>query len=152
MTAKSGDKLDLGAISGPSTPPPSDPDDLTTDEIRKAKTAAKRPSPSDRHAAAVDRHLDDACGERDHLRQENRRLQSELDRLAPAHQRLEEAFSNSRFTSALSTIFLAVAGILVSAASYYDFLKTQILWAGYGFFACGLSAYLLNLINSRPKR
>ncbi len=68
MSDESDDRPELQAIAGPTIAPSEVPDPLTKKAIKKAKTDANRLRPSDRHAAAVDRHLDDACGERDHLR------------------------------------------------------------------------------------
>jgi hypothetical protein len=152
MTVVPGDDPDLKDISGPAASPPADPDAPTKQALKRATKDAARPSPGDRHAAAVDRHLTDACSERDHLRQENKRLQCELDQLRPAYERLTAEFENTRSASGTSTLFLGVAGILVSAASYNESLKSQVLWIGLGFFVCGVWIYWLSVYNSRPRR
>jgi hypothetical protein len=146
MTVDPGEKPGLQAIAGPSTAPSEIPDPLTKGEIKKAKTAANRVSPSDRHAAAVERHLDDACGERDHLRQENRRLQSEIDRLGPKYAGLKEAFSFALVGSAASTIFLAIGSALVSAASVWLEHKVPILCGGCAVLACGIATFAASTI------
>jgi hypothetical protein len=80
MSAKPGDNPELGAISGPPTPPSPDPDLATAQAISQADQAA-RPSPTQQIVAAKNQHIADACGERDRLRTENKQLQGELDRL-----------------------------------------------------------------------
>jgi hypothetical protein len=146
VTAKPGDKPDLEAISGPSTAPPSDPDELTEKAIKQAEQSAKRLTHTQLHHAAVNRHLTEACIARDRLEAEKNRLQGELDRLGPEYQRVKERLSNFRSTSNVAALFLVISGILVSAAAYHETFKTMILGIGYGCFACGI---ILTYVNSR---
>jgi hypothetical protein len=78
MTAMSGDKPDLGAISGPLTPPSEVPDEPTKRGMKKAKADASKPTLSQRLDAAVDLHITNVGGERDGLKEDNGRLRAEL--------------------------------------------------------------------------
>jgi hypothetical protein len=140
------DRPELQAMSGPPVSPPVVPDSLTKQEEKQAKKRADRPSPGDRHAAAVDRHLTDACGERDHLRQENKRLQCEIDRLGPKYAALREAFSFALVGSAASTILLTIGSVLVSAASIWLEHKAPILAGGCAALACGIATFAATTI------
>src|SRR5580693_4908779 len=112
MSAKRGEKPNLGAISGFPTVPSDEPDDLTKGEREQAsRDANKGPTPTQLHDAALNKHIDYACLLRDRLDAENKQLQDkldglqgELDRLRPDHARLEEQFSNSRSLGDLSTL------------------------------------------------
>jgi len=148
MTGAPGERPDLQAIAGPSSPPSADPDSLTKKEMSRDKKGAEKLTPTDRIVASFDRHLTDACKERDDLRQENRRLQSQLDQLVPECQRIKEAFSHSLFANLLATIFIAIGSTLVSTASNHPEIKIKVLWGGYGVFACGIVMLLLSTIFS----
>jgi hypothetical protein len=139
---------ELEAMSGPAVSPPVDPDPLTKIEERQAKQRSDRPSPGDRHAAAVDRHLTDACGERDDLRDENKQLQGELnrlrgelDRLHVDHQELKDKHKFSRIGSVLSTVFLFIGPTLVSSASIWPTYAPRLFTGGWAMIACGLVTF-----------
>jgi hypothetical protein len=147
MTAKPGDNPELGAISGPPTPPSPDPDLATAQAISQADQAA-RPSPTQQIVAATNQHIADACGERDRLRTENKQLQGELDRLHGEldrlrvdHQELKDKHNFSRIGSVLSTVFLFIGPTIVSSASIWPAYVAQLFTGGWVMTACGLVTF-----------
>jgi hypothetical protein len=140
MSEDAKERLDLESIRGPSTSPPSDPDSLTGKAIKDARKRAKTASPTDRIESRADRHIEAVCAERDWLKLEYLRVQTELGWLRPAHAREHQKNLNNLFTNALATILLAGGGALVSGAGYFPAYKEQILWGGTGALACGVLA------------
>ena len=148
MTAKSGDKPNLGAISGPSTAPAKEPDDLTKGAIDKAKTDASKPTLSQRLDASVERHIASLCYQLDsttldngRLRDDRDQLRRELDPLRLAHQKLKDTHRFSSIGNALSTILLTISSALISSAGLWPDYKSQIVVAGITMLACGLLVY-----------
>ena len=73
MSDEPGEADDLGKISGPPVSPPTVPDPLTVKALEEAKKGAKKPpTPTEHFHAATNRHLTDACGQRENFRKINK--------------------------------------------------------------------------------
>ena len=144
--------LDLGNIKDPPTPPSSAADPLTAKEIKQAKPRPARPSPSDRHAASVDRHIDDICHERERLDSQNTELHEKIGKLQEQGATLDKELGRMArgrrqrpVCQRLATVTIGVGGLLVSAASYSVY-KTQLLWFGIASFVIGVLILVSNTI------
>lgn len=115
-------------------------DPFTAKELRTQGRLPGRPSPSDRHAASVALHIEDIGRDRDRLRDENRDLRGELDRLRPRHADLREAFGSALASNVFSTVMVGEGGSLISGAGYEwnESWKVGILVAGASSFLWGL--------------
>ena len=111
-----------------------------------------RPSPSDRHAESVERHINDLCQDRDWLRREHCRLQGELDKLRPEYERIREAYGNAIFNNYVSTACIALGGGLISAGGYFPDKKVEILWFGVAALVLGVLLLLVASIRGGLRR
>ena len=136
----------LSGITGPKVVPQTNPDLLTKQEIKKAKKRSDRPSPGDRHAESVERHIDDICRDRERLLTLNESLSKELDDLRPRYAALQESYRASLASSVFATAMVGLGGSLISGAGYAgDGWKVVVLCFGIATFGWG---FLLQIASS----
>lgn len=128
----------LSGITGPNVLPQTDPDKLTKQEIKKAKKQSDRPSPGDRHAESVQRHIDDICRDRERLLISNESFCRELDDLRPRYSSIQESYRASLASSVFATAMVGLGGSLISGAGYAgDGWKVVVLCFGIATFGWG---------------
>jgi hypothetical protein len=128
----------LIGITGPKVIPQTDPDKLTEQEIKKAKKHSDRPSPGDRHAESVQRHIDDISRDRDRLLISNESFCRELDDLRPRYSAIQESYRASLASSVFATAMVGLGGSLISGAGYAgDGWKVVVLCFGIATFGWG---------------
>lgn len=137
-------------IVHPPMSPPTSADPQTQLAIEKQAKPPKGPGAADRHAASVNRHIEDLTAERTRLVQEIadariahadevRSLRSQIDQLSPENARLAEAYAATLAVNILTTVLTGVGASLISAAGYTqtDIAKFSILFLGIGTFIAG---------------
>jgi hypothetical protein len=127
MTVERGETPELEAITGPSASPSADPDPRTKQELKRASKDAKKPQPAERLEIHLRAQITETCQERDRLRSDYAQLQKQLGEALPEIKRMKEASLHVSIANVLATIFIAVGGILVSAASNHPRHTTELL-------------------------
>ena len=160
---------DLDAI----TTPPSlatTADPFTKEEVKQA--GPPKLTPTDRLVESKDRHLADACRERDTLRERCDALNTELrnqlhaarkdfdaEMMAirirlnyevityrPECKRLREAFGWAVVFIVVGTVLVAAGGASISTAGYYPSLGAPLMWGGIGLSLSGVSVLVVTAI------
>ncbi len=122
--------------------------------ITKAIAPAKPPTPTERHAIATERHIEDACKEHDRIAAELAAVQEfhaaamkelrreltlvidsqrkRLDWFVPHYEGLKRDYDNIRSLNFSSLLMITVGGVLIGSASFLapDVFKFSTLAAG----------------------
>lgn len=146
--------LDLDRIAGPAEPPPQEPDPLTIKEERKLQQAARKLTPTDHAILAKDRHVADACEEREKLRIERDGFQIEATRqarelaeLSRENASLRQQLHASRASFGFAALAQVTGGTVVSVAGAISdsFWKPGFLVGGILVFVFGFLLALWSL-------
>jgi len=161
--------------------PPFSPESLLSnlEVVNKALGSAKPPSPTQRHALATERHIEDVCKERDRIAKELgmvheshaiaiREMRREhaiivathrdrLDWIEPQYEGLKRDYDNIKSLNFSSLTMITFGGILIGTASFltWDVPKFSALASGtlatlYGLWTQGLIVYKSSASKERP--
>jgi hypothetical protein len=146
MTDPDDRPVDLDRIAGPAVPPSQEADPLTAQEGKKLQQAAKKLTPTDHAIIARDRHVADACDERERLRKERDGFQFEATRqarelaeLSSENASLRQQLHASRASFGFAALAQVGGGTAISLAGAisHSFWKPASLVGGISVFVFG---------------
>jgi hypothetical protein len=144
----------LDRIAGPTVPPSHEADPLTVREEKQLQHAAKKLTPTEHAIVARERHVADACEEREKLRIERDAFRCEvahqalkLADLSSENASLRQQLHASRATFGFAALAQVVGGTAVSVAGAigHPFWKPAFLASGISLSIFGLLLALWSL-------
>jgi uncharacterized protein (DUF3084 family) len=148
------EKLDLESIKAGVAPPTETVTKRSDEEGRFYARARDKPTPTELHHAAVDRHLatiDKQCAKLEQELQARetqvRSLQREIDWLKPENARLAESYKNVVYNNVISSACIAIGGITASAASATAYV-VPVTCVGVSVFGVAIVAQIVQLIRA----